>query len=410
MAIRGGGVQFDFDPIHAGTVLTNFFAKHVYDGLTRYGDGPTLIPGLAEHWETDREGLVYTFELRKGVRFHDGTELDAEAVRRSLERTLAPGQKSAIGEQLSVIAGAREFRSGRAASVSGIEPRGQNRLSIRITEPLPFFPNFLAFPEAGIVQAAADDLAEHPVGTGPFRLDRREPGRVVLARNPDWWDRPRPFVESVAVRIDSQTESELLAQFERGEVDLISQIPVGEVRRIKENAKLADGLLDTLQLQTTVLSLDCRRPPFDDVRVRRALNHAVDRSRLNEHWFAGLGVPAAGIIPPGLAGHDSTSPGFPFQPDRARALLAEAGYGSGFEVEYRCPPREAAHRDGFIFQCFDDFEKIGVRVKIVAAEARPSPRASARTRSGWSPGRPTTPTPTPSSVPSSGRRGPTPFR
>jgi ABC-type transport system substrate-binding protein/methyl-accepting chemotaxis protein len=371
VAIRGG-VAFGFDPMTAGTVLTNYFAKNIFDTVTRYGDGPALVPGLAERWESDREGRVYTFHIRPGVRFHDDTPCDAEAIRLSFERALAPGRKSGIAESLSVIEGAPAFREGKARRVSGLEVVGPQKLVIRISESLPFFPNLLALPESGIVQARSDaDPATTPIGTGPFRFERRDGNdRVVLARNPDWWDRPRPYVDRVTVRIDSQTEGELLHQFESGEVDLISQIPISEVQRIKADPDLSDGLLDTLQLQTTILSLNCRKAPFDDVRVRRALNHAIDRQKLNEHSFAGTGIPAAGVIPPGLAGHDASSTGYAFQPDRARALLAEAGLPRGFEFDYHCPPREAEARDSFIFRCFDDLAAIGIRARIIPSEGR----------------------------------------
>jgi len=370
VAIKGG-IDFGFDPAHAGTVLTNFFAKHIFDTLTRYGDGPTLVAGLAERWEVDREGRNYTFDLRRGVKFHDGTELDADSVRRSLERTLAPGSRTAISDLLAIIEGAPDFRAGKAASISGFEIKGATRFTIRTSEPLPFFPNLLALPEAAIVQAKTQrPQSEAPIGTGAFRFESLDRGKlVVLSRNPEWWGHPLPYVDRVKVRIDIQTESELMAEFEEKRVDLISQIPIGEVRRIKSDPGMADGLLDTLQLQTTVLGINVRKAPFHDVRVRRALNHAVNRDDLNEKWFAGLGIPAAGMIPPGLAGHDSTSSGYMHQPDRSRSLLAEAGYPNGFEFEYHCPPREASTRDGFIFKCFDDFAEVGVRVKVIASDS-----------------------------------------
>ena len=369
VAIRAG-VDFDFEPTKAGTVLTNFFAKHIFDGLTRYGDGAALVPGLAERWEADRDGRVYTFDLRRGVKFHDGHELDSEAIRLWLEKLLGPGQKTAVADSLSVIEGARELRAGRARSLSGFEAKGPTRFVLRAEEPIPFFPNLLALPEAGVSRIATGvDNKTHPVGTGAFRLESRTDREVVLARYAEWWDKPRPYVDRVVVSLSAQTETELMREFEEERVDLISQIPISEVRRIKDTPALSDGLLDTLQLQTTVIGLNVRHPPLHDVRVRRALNMAVDRKRLNDACFAGLGLPAAGIIPPGLAGHDSASDGYGHQPDRAKSLLREAGFPSGFDIEYRCTPREAEAKDSFIFQCFEDFARIGVRVKVTPSDA-----------------------------------------
>lgn len=299
----------------------------IFDGLVNFAPGSTEIqPGLATRWEASEEAKVWTFHLREGVRFHDGTPFDADAVVFSIERQMDPDHPFHQGEFNTW----ESTFEGHIQAVEAVDP-----LTVRITLAEPFAPIVSGFAVYSMAivsptamrESGAEAFARNPVGTGPFRFVEWVPDdRVVLEANEDYWA-GRPNLDGVVFRTvpDADDRAALL---ESGEVH------VGE--GFDHSAVLRLGRAENLRvrqepgLNTGYMAFNTTREPFDDVRVRRAVSMSVDLSRVVRSTYQNLGVVAKSYLPPTLWGYNDRIEPFRQDLEQARALLREAGYGEGF--------------------------------------------------------------------------------
>lgn len=361
------------DPALSTDVPTGEMVTLVFDGLTRFDPEGRLEPALADRWTTERDGRRYVFHLRAGVKFHDGTPFVAAAVRASFLRVLSPATKGGRPWPLYPIAGAQDYAAGRRADVPGIELLGDSSVAFTLAEPLAIFPKFLAMPVASVAPAEpGPDAGEHPAGTGPWRFVAwRHDDYLLFARNPDYWGGP-PAAETLAVRIIPEPLTRA-AEFEAGRLSVI-EVPFGETQRWRRERP--GQLLEKPALRVVYVALNNRRGPLADVRVRQALNRAVNVPEILATVYGGRGVLSRGAIPPGLAGGDTTRPGYRYDPAAARALLAAAGYANGFAVRlWRTAANVELSRVAQAIQ--SQLAEIGVRVELVERDAS-SQRAAAR--------------------------------
>jgi len=359
------------DPARAVTVTDGAVCALVYNGLLRPDEEGRPVPDLAEDWEVSPDGRTYTFHLRDGVRFHDGTELDAGDVVFSFKRILDPKTGSSRAWVLDAIEGAKEFLRGRADDVSGLE--AVDRLTVRITlsRPLTHFPALLTMPAASVVSPEAvarwgKDFGYHPVGTGPWVLERwREGVGMTFVANDDYFE-GRPRLDRLIFRFipDPSTRQ---AEFEAGNLEVLA-LSEENVDHFLGHPVYARHVVSAPELAVVYVALNCTKPPLDNVLVRRALNHAVDRRAILEATRPGRYVLADGSVPPGLAGHYTTWRGYEHDPALARALLARAGYPEGFEMELLV---RAGGLSVFLAEPIQaELARVGVRVRIVQLEAQ----------------------------------------
>ena len=361
------------DPALSTDVPTGEMVTLLYDGLTRFGADGTLEPALADRWSVDSAGLRYVFHLRPGVKFHDGSALTTEAVRRSFLRVLDPKSTGGRAWPLLPIDGASPYAAGATDRVRGIELLGDTAVALSLTHPLAVFPKFLAMPVASVVAPEpAADLAARPDGTGPWRFASwAHDDALRFSRNPAYWGGP-PQAESLVVRIipDQLVRA---AEFESGRLDVV-EVPFGETARWRE--RHADWLQQKPALRVTYIALNTHRGALRDVRVRQAINLAVNVPQILATVWGGRGIRARGAIPPSLPGGDTTRPAFDYDPARARQLLAAAGVSSGFPLQlWRTADNETLGRVAQAVQA--DLAQVGIRVEIVSRDA-PSQRAAAR--------------------------------
>jgi ABC-type transport system substrate-binding protein len=204
-----------------------------------------------------------------------------------------------------------------------------------------------------------------PSGAGPFRIDEVVEGqRVLLVRNRDYWEAGQPLLDELIFRLDIRSARDVADAFMRGELDIAHGIPLNVIGQIRNDPQIAPYLLTQTQLHTSYVGYDSSTAPFDRVEVRQAVNYAIDRQRINERVFAGLGVLAEGLLPPGLIGYDAGLRGYDHDPDRARALLRQAGYGSGFEVQYRTWDTDEFNNSGQVPLIIEDLAEVGIRVNV----------------------------------------------
>ena len=351
------------DPAQSTDVPTGRAVGYVFDGLVRFTPDARVEPALAERWEVSPNGLTYTFHLRRGVTFHDGTSFTARHVRRSFERVLAQGVRPL---PLLPIRGARAFQAQEAKSISGIATPDDSTVVITLTEPVAVFLTLLAMPVAAIVPTNPPaDFGERPNGTGPWKLvEWRHDDYLRFAANERYWD-GRPKSDSLLARVIPEP-STAGAEFEAGNVDVL-YVPEGETREWEQTDEKKARLQSASALRLWYVALNTTRGPLRDARVRRAINHAVDVNAILQQLIGGRGRLAAGVIPPSLEGADTARQPYGHDPARAKALLAEAGHPNGIDVELWVSQDPTFARVGQAIQSM--LAESGIRAKLVQRDA-----------------------------------------
>lgn len=329
------------DPHRATDIVSAAIVSNVCEPLVRYrADGSRPQAALATTWAST-DGRVWTFTLREGVRFHDGTPLDAEAVVANLEalrRTRAfPGRAERVGPLI----------------VSVVLERPNGALLATLSQP------FFAMQSPRELRRGS----LRPVGTGPFRMATWRPGEVVLEAHPGYWRGP-PRLQKVVFR-RYRDEEALAAALRQGEVDVTSSLTAERLDLLHDDPRLA--LDSQTGLNIAFLSVNNERPPFKDARVRQAIARAIDRNALVREALEGHGEPARNPLPPSIWGYASRAPELALDRAGARRLLAQAGYDSGFDCTliyadvprpYLPAPQRLAERMAA------DLAHVGIRVRL----------------------------------------------
>jgi oligopeptide transport system substrate-binding protein len=320
------------DPARIGDVYSRSVAQQIFDGLVQFDQTLTIIPALAQFWKASRDGLTWTFTLRKDVKFHHGREVTADDVVYSLTRIVDPRTKSGGADLFLTIRGAAEYREGRAPRISGLAALDPQTVQVTLTEVTVPFVSLLALGQAKIVprdlvEQQGDAFGSRPVGTGPFKFVRWERGReIVLAANPDYFD-GRPRLTRIVYRIFPGEQYERVFQeFQSGALE-DAPVPSKDYRQIVASPKYVYVKRPTFNHRH--YGINTRMKPLDDRRVRQALIYAIDREGIISEIFLGRQTVARGILPPGTLGFNPKLAGYPFDPNRARELLAQAGFPGG---------------------------------------------------------------------------------
>lgn len=321
------------DPAYSTSIYTCNVIQNLFDGLVEFDENLNVVPAIARRWIISRDHRTYTFYLRKGVRFHNGREVTAEDFVYSLTRILDPATKSPVASFFAHILGAGEIASGRSKTVRGLSATDSHTLTIELKEPFAPFISILAMVNGKVVpkEAMGPDFGTNPVGTGPFKMHRWEPGRaVILTANKEYFA-GRPQIDSLRFVIYPNIQWEVIFKdFENG---LLEQafIPRGKYEEIalKPEYKRNFQFVSTPGLNVVYVGMNQTIPPFDDLKVRKAISHGVDTRTLTRKITRRGAVPAKGILPPGIAGFDPNFKGYTYDPAKAKKLLAEAGYPGG---------------------------------------------------------------------------------
>jgi len=344
-ASRGGHLRYGvpssipgLNALESTTLAGNDLLSLVYECLVSPGNGADVRPSLAESWEVSADGRVYTFRLRENARFHNGRKVTAEDVVYSLKRTL---RESKAGAWVYMsLEGAGEFAGHETNELAGVRAIDQLTVELELVEPLAFFLPMLCLRYGSIVPSEeiefdhGDSFRLQPIGTGPFKLtgyDRKK-GRVELDRFADYWKPDEPRVDTLTVEY-SDNGDELFQKLNKGELDLIREDSAQRISSLMADHDWRSCVVSATQLHTQCIVFDAEQSPFDDLSVRQAFAHAIDKEELVRVAYAGMAIPAAGPIPPGLIGHDPAYRGLEYDPPRAKRLLARAGYSRGLRLE-----------------------------------------------------------------------------
>lgn len=320
------------DPARINDVYGRSVAQQIFDGLVSFDQTLAITPALAQFWKASRDGLTWTFNLRKGVKFHHGREVTADDVVFSLTRILDPRLTSSAADSFLTIKGAREYREGRASTVSGLVALDRHTVQITLSEAFTPFVSLLAVGHAkivprDIVEQRGDQFGLQPVGTGPFKFSGWERGRsIVLVANADYFD-GAPQISRVVYRVfPGEASGVMYEEFRRGNLE-DSQVPTPDHARIV----VAPGHVYVKRPMFNLrhYGFNGRVPPLNDRRVRLAIAHAIDREAILDTVFLGRFTPARGVLPPGTLGYNPAVRSASFDPARSRELLAQAGYPEG---------------------------------------------------------------------------------
>jgi len=336
----------------AASAIREVVYANVFEGLTRIDGEGKIKPALAQSWDVSADGMTYTFHLHQGVRFHDGTPFDCSIVQFSFARAVAPESTNAQKEIFEPIA--------------ATECPDPYTAVIHLKHPAADFLFGLGWGDAVMVApATAATNNTHPVGTGPFRFVRWIKGdRVELTRNPAYWG-AKPALAAVTFKFiadPTAAANALLA----GDVDAFSNFPAPEILpQLRADSRFA-VVIGTTEGKT-LLALNEARPPFGDIRVRRALAHAIDRRALTETLMPGVPVTLIGShYTPNDPDYIDLSNTYPYDPARARALLAEAGVKPGTKLTLTLPPPPYARRGGEVIAAM--LAEVGLEVTLVPVE------------------------------------------
>jgi ABC-type transport system substrate-binding protein len=319
------------DPITYSELIAGDVMKNMYEGFTDIDKDGNVVPALATRWEAHPDNRGFRFFLRQGVKFHSGRPFTARDVKSNFEMLLTPGARTGLTLQyLTKIEGAKAIQDGQANQLTGVTVVDDHTLDVRFTEPDVLFPMYpFQFFDSGIVaERGADWHQSVSAGTGPFRFVEWRRGQAVrLAAFPDYWG-GAPAIEGVSFLVVPSDDT-AISMYEANELDVVTLQP-DTARRVLRDARMRDQLRRAPVAQVNYLGMNQNLyAPFKDIRVREAFCLAIDRQALVDGLYGGVGQPLNGQIAPGVAGFNPDVPPLRYDPERAKRLMAEAGFPEG---------------------------------------------------------------------------------
>src|SRR5262245_21128117 len=304
--------------------------RSIFGRLMGYKPGTTeLEPDLAESYSLSDDGRTYTFKLRDNVKFHNGRVMKASDVKYSLERAVDPVTQSPGGGYYSMIKGFDEVIAGKARELSGIATPDDKTVIFTLTRPDATFLHLLALNFASVVpkeevEKTDTEFGKRPVGTGAFKFIDWLPGqRVVLERNTEYFHVRDPYLNKLTFEF-GQDPTVAVLRVAKGEVDIAGDgIPPAQFTTLMADRTNKDLITEAVQLHTSYLAMNVTHPPFDNLKVRQAVNMAINKERI-VRFVNNRAKPATQILPPAMPGYNPDNKGYS---EGAKKLLAEAGAG-----------------------------------------------------------------------------------
>ncbi|MEQ9923379.1 glutathione ABC transporter substrate-binding protein GsiB [Pectobacterium brasiliense] len=354
--IAVGSTFTSLDPYDANDSLSQTVAKSFYQGLFGFDKEMKLVNVLADSYDVSPDGLTYTVKLHPGVKFHDGTVFNAAAVKVNLDRASNPDNRLKRYNLFKMID----------------KTEAVDDLTVKITLKTPFsaFVNNLAHPAAVMISPAAlkqygKDIGFHPVGTGPYRfVTWNQTDFVKVEKFNGYWKAGLPKLDSITWRpvVDNNTRAALL---QTGEAQFAYPIPFEQAKVLEKNDKLA--LVASPSILHRYISMNVTQKPFDNPKVREALNYAINKEALIKVAFSGYATPAEGPLPSSIDYSVKYHP-WPYDPAKARELLKEAGYPDGFTTTLWSSHNHSTAQKVLQFTQ-QQLAQVGVKVQVTAMDA-----------------------------------------
>lgn len=336
----------------AAAAIDEIVYANVFEGLTRISKNGSVLPALAESWQVMEDGTTYVFKLRTGVKFHDGTDFDAEDAKFSLDRARAEESTNA--------------QKGLFSAIESVEAVDTSTLKVTLSSPAGNFLFNLGWGDAVMVAPeSADTNKENPVGTGPFKFDNWAKGSSVeIVRNDDYWGEAVALSKATFRFIPDASAA--IAALQSGDVDAFPNFPAPEALPAFQADPRFAVVIGSTEGET-ILSTNNSQPPFDDAKVRQAIAHAIDRQAIIDGAMFGLGTPIGTHFAPHHPAYVvDTINTYPYDPEKAKALLAEAGFADGIKARLHLPPPSYARRGGEIIA--SQLREVGIDLEIIPVE------------------------------------------
>ena len=328
-----------------------------------------IVPSLAESWDISDDGLEYTFHLRQGVKFHNGNDFTAEDVAYTFHRMLTV-EGGVNTEFIDQIKGADELLAGETDTLEGVEVVDDYTIKVTLKEPFAGFLASISSPGVSIydseaTEAAGDQFGMDPavtVGTGPFEFSSWSfNNQLVLTRNEDYWKGASGLL-GVVIKIIPDTETQSM-MFESGELDILDlDYAADSVDRFTET--YPDQIVQGPRVGIVYFTMNFNKEPFQDVRVRKAVQMSIDRQAILDALYGGRGQVEQGIFPHGLIGFNPDQEEIKYDPEAAKALLAEAGYADGFDMEIAADSSASDTMTMALEIVSDQLAEVGIRAEI----------------------------------------------
>lgn len=328
-----------------------------------------IVPSLAESWDISDDGLEYTFHLRQGVKFHNGNDFTAEDVAYTFHRMLTV-EGGVNTEFIDQIKGADELLAGETDTLEGVEVADDYTIKVTLKEPFAGFLASISSPGVSIydseaTEAAGDQFGMDPavtVGTGPFEFSSWSfNNQLVLTRNEDYW-KGASGLPGVVIKIIPDTETQSM-MFESGELDILDlDYAADSVDRFTET--YPDQIVQGPRVGIVYFTMNFNKEPFQNVRVRKAVQMSIDRQAILDALYGGRGQVEQGIFPHGLIGFNPDQEEIKYDPEAAKALLAEAGYADGFDMEIAADSSASDTMTMALEIVSDQLAEVGIRAEI----------------------------------------------
>ncbi len=319
----------NLDPAFSTDIYSVTLIQQIFDGLVHFDQNLNVIPALATNWQVSTDGLVYTFNLRQDARFHNGRQVTAGDFVNSFIRILDPNERASALTFFEKIEGASTYRSGKSSEVEGLKALNASTLEITLAEPFAPFLAVLAMKSSKVipqeeVERWGEDFGHHPVGTGPFRLESWEGNQIVLSPNNDYYE-GRPYLDKVVYSIYPGAQNEKIAEdFLAGRLE---EAPFYGIILDRMSGKTEYQLFRKPSLSLMFYGMNCVSGPLADSRVRQAVKHSINKSRILHEVYKDQFVEAKRILPPGMMAHLPAEVTSEYDPGKAKAMLSQAGFG-----------------------------------------------------------------------------------
>lgn len=367
-----GGDSVSLDPANVTDGESFRVTRQIYETLLDTKPGTfDIVPGLATSWKASANGLTWTFHLRKGVKFQDGTPFNADAVVFNFNRWMDkknPYHKGDFEYYAAMFGG---FKGDPGTVIKSVRKIDNYTVQIQLTHSFAPFLSDLTMAAFAIASPADiikyhGNINTHPVGTGPFEFVNWKPNdSITLKKNPTYWQKGLPKLDKVVFQVIKDNTARLNA-LEAGQVDLIDGINPSDVASIKSNPNLKLYLRPSNNVG--YLAFNTQKKPFNDVRVRQAINMAIDKKAIVDAFYNGLGTPAVTPLPPGMWGNNKSIKDYQVNIAKAKQLLKEAGYPNGFTTELWAMPVARPYMpdpEKIATAIQADLAKIGIKANIV---------------------------------------------
>ena len=335
----------------AAAAIDEVTYANIFEGLTRIGRGGEVLPALAASWDISDDGKVYTFRLRDGVKFHDGTDFTAEDVVFSLDRARADDSTNA--------------QKALFAAIESVEAVDALTVKVTLKNQQGSFLYNMGWGDAVIVAPeSAEGNKENPVGTGPFKLQNWAKGSsITITKNPDYWGEP-VALERAEFRIIPDAAAAVPALLS-GDLHAFPNLAAGDALAQLEADPRFEIVIGSTEGET-ILSTNNGKAPFDNLKVRQAIAHALNRDEIIAGNGSGLGTPIGSHFSPGNAAYLDLTGTYPYDLEKSKALLAEAGYSDGFTATLKLPPPSYARDGGQVVA--SQLRQVGINLEIIAVE------------------------------------------